>query len=131
MTQFFSRLNQREGSLALTFPPGEGVVFLKDRWLKTKGHNMKTFQSSLAAVLLISSAAFAHGEHKLGPHGGKIRMPGSFHTEVVSEGPKEVKVYLLDMKFQTLSTDKSFVSLKHVGNKKTEANCKKRIEYFH
>lgn len=48
------------------------------------------------SLAFVSIQAHAHGEDKPGPHGGFIRMPGAYHTEVV---PKDntVEVYLLDM----------------------------------
>lgn len=88
---------------------------------------MKTL---IVAFLITSSAAFAHGENKAGPHGGEIRMPGAFHTEVLSPANNKVKVYLLDMKFQSPTNLNSKVEVKFEGNKIQEAVCEKQKNYF-
>ena len=91
---------------------------------------MKTFKSLLIALLITSSTVFAHGENMQGPHGGEIRMPGAFHTEVVTEGPRDVKVYLLDVKFESPTTENSSVSLRFEGDQNSEATCTKQEAYF-
>ena len=58
-----------------------------------------------SSLLLINSHLFAHGGNKPGPHGGKIKMPGMFHTELILNAPNDFKVYLLDMKFKNPETD--------------------------
>lgn len=63
---------------------------------------------ALAAALLAAPAALAHGEAEPGPHGGEIRMPGAFHTEVVA-GEDNLRVYLLDMQFGNPQTQDSSV----------------------
>jgi hypothetical protein len=60
-------------------------------------------------ALLSVFEVFAHGEDQLGPHGGHIRMPGAFHTELVAEGETSFKVYLLDVQFKNPSTKNSSV----------------------
>lgn len=47
-----------------------------------------------------SDLAFAHGEDKPGPHGGIVRMPSGFHSEVVPVTATSFKVYLLDFYFK-------------------------------
>lgn len=49
--------------------------------------------------LLVPALGLAHGESKPGPHGGEIRMPGTFHVEVVAN-EEALDVYLLDMNFK-------------------------------
>jgi hypothetical protein len=68
-----------------------------------------------------STIAFAHGEDKLGPNGGFIRMPGAFHTEIIPDSKNKLKVYLLDMQWENPSVVKS--NLKVIHNGKTEAAC--------
>lgn len=80
-----------------------------------------------------SGQALAHGEDKAGPHGGFVRMPGAFHTEVVPSGERELKVYLLDVNFKSPMTQNSTLKVTHALNsssKKTEAICSPREEYF-
>lgn len=49
----------------------------------------------------------AHGEHKPGPHGGQIRMPGAFHTEVLPYQNLGFKVYLLNINFENPTSKNS------------------------
>lgn len=85
-------------------------------------------------LLLIMASLFcildvwAHGEDKLGPDGGFIRMPGAFHAELVPLSKNQVKVYLLDIDWKNPSVKNSMVKLK-VG--KHSASClTKNKQYF-
>ena len=61
---------------------------------------MHTITALIFSTLTVLSVnLFAHGEDKPGPHGGYIRMPGSFHTEVVKE-KAGYRVYLLDINWK-------------------------------
>jgi hypothetical protein len=82
------------------------------------------------AVVASSSLAFAHGEDAPGPHGGDVRMPGAFHTEV-KLGEKSLQVYLLDMNFANPIVEKSDVSatLKQ-GKKNVSLKCAPAGEAF-
>src|SRR5690606_25901467 len=64
------------------------------------------------------------------PHGGEIRMPGAFHTEVVKLGPKKISVYLLDMRFKSPTTVNSSVSVEFEGVKKSKGTCQKESDHF-
>ncbi len=55
----------------------------------------------------------AHGEDRPGPHGGHIRMPGGFHTEVVLKD-KTLEIYLIDIQFKDPMVGNSSVSAKHI-----------------
>ena len=81
-----------------------------------------------SSLLLINSYLFAHGGNKPGPHGGKIKMPGMFHTELILNAPNDFKVYLLDMKFKNPETKKSMVDYSIDGNKKF--SCKPKNSFF-
>jgi len=62
------------------------------------------------SAFLFSSRAHAHGEDKLGPHGGMIRMPAAFHTElVIAKDQKSFEIYLLDIAFKNPTVEKSSV----------------------
>lgn len=77
-------------------------------------------------LIALPLIAFSHGEDKLGPHQGFIKMPGAFHTEVVLEGPRSLKVFLLDMNWKNPSVKDSEVQiLEPVG-----ATCKIEDDYF-
>jgi hypothetical protein len=62
---------------------------------------------SLVLFLFFTSIGHSHGEDKLGPNGGYIRMPGAFHTEVVMDGSNKMRVYLLDMNWKNSSVKDS------------------------
>lgn len=81
-------------------------------------------------LLVIFSPAFAnaHGENKPGPHGGFIRMPGAFHTEVVQVGADKAKIYLLDMNWKEPSVKNSKLEVR-VGAKGS-ATCAIQAESY-
>lgn len=77
-----------------------------------------------------SQFAFSHGENKPGPHGGHIRMPGAFHTELLLD-QQIVKVYLLDMSFKNPMTTNSTVGLKILsGESSQDISCEKKSNFF-
>jgi len=92
---------------------------------------MKTSISLLFLTLTaLSVHVFAHGENKPGPHGGYIRMPGAFHTEVVKE-KNGYRIYLLDMNWKNPSVLDSSVSANILaGKKKTELTCTKELNSY-
>lgn len=89
------------------------------------------FIAIILCVTGISYKAFAHGEDKPGPHGGFIKMPGAFHTEVVPVNENTFKLYLLDISFAAPITTNSWVKASVVtGDKKSEADCKESTDFF-
>ncbi len=74
-----------------------------------------------------SSITFGHGEDKFGPNKGYIRMPGAFHTELVSEGKDKLKVYLLDIQWKNPSVTKSNVQITLNGKEKAQCEIKKNF----
>lgn len=87
---------------------------------------------SLSALLavFVGVTAFAHGEDRPGPHGGEIRMPGGFHTELVAVGPKRLRIYLLDIHLSRPSVADSSVEASFAGPEKVEARCRKEKDSF-
>ncbi len=86
----------------------------------------------LAIVTLFmtfSLGAFAHGMNKPGPNGGYIRMPGTYHVELVSTDA-ETKVYLLDVNFKEIDMSKSQVSMSLKGAKSFPVKCLKEDKFF-
>lgn len=81
------------------------------------------------SILVISNHTFAHGMNKHGPHGGYIKMPGAFHTELVDNGTK-MHVYLLDMVFKYPMIENSSVKIKYVGKTEIEFTCSKNVDHF-
>jgi hypothetical protein len=62
---------------------------------------MKTISPVLLLVFLGAiSNVWAHGEDKPGIHGGVIRMPGAFHTELKPQGKASFDLYLVDMEWK-------------------------------
>ena len=91
---------------------------------------MKTLVIALF-ILFQSNPTLAHGENIAGPHGGEIKMPANFHTELVKNEDGIFKVYLLDIDFQGATVDKSSVT-GHIkdGKKKISLSCKKATDHF-
>ena len=89
----------------------------------------RTFWLGLV-ILLAPQFSWAHGENIKGPHGGEIRMPGNFHTEVV-EDQKGFRVYLLDFDFTNPTIKDSSVKVVLKTNEAvTELSCTPDRDYF-
>lgn len=76
---------------------------------------MRTHTSVVAGIflgfgLLSPLQSQGHGEDKPGPHGGNVRMPGAFHTELLKSGDSEFSVYLLDINWKNPTTKNSALS---------------------
>ncbi|HEY8272331.1 MAG TPA: hypothetical protein VIG33_15675 [Pseudobdellovibrionaceae bacterium] len=76
-----------------------------------------------AVTILFSLNAFAHGEDKLGPNGGFIQMPGAYHTELVPDGTHKLKVFFLDISWQTQGLNDSSVEIIYKGKKTLKSAC--------
>ena len=81
-------------------------------------------------MMIVSNVVFSHGENKLGPHNGYVRMPGAFHTEVVPAGKDQIKVYLLDIDWKNPSVVKSEVKASIVSKTNEDATCIIQENYF-
>lgn len=94
-----------------------------------RNSNMKNI--FLLLSLAITTNAFAHGEDKYGPNMGYIRMPGSFHTELVPQKDGSFLVYLLDLQNKKTATKDSSVELeiKTDSNRKI-FNCIVSVDHF-
>ena len=84
----------------------------------------------LVFMVAISLKALAHGEDKLGPNGGYIRMPGSYHTEVVPDGPAKFKIFFLDIAWKTQPLNNSSIEVSYKGNKSAKAQCEAKERNF-
>lgn len=75
---------------------------------------------SLACFLILNTAtyAWAHGEDKPGPHGGHVRMPGGFHTELMLDDKQDAHIFLLDLEFKNPTVKDSKIEIKAVHGKK-------------
>ena len=95
---------------------------------------MKRIALTLGLLMgfLVGPMAFGHGESKLGPHKGYIRMPGAFHTEITPAGKDKFKVYLLDINFKNPSMNKSKLEIKVTHqDKESPVKCgSKKDHYF-
>lgn len=82
-------------------------------------------------LITVASNASAHGEDKPGPHGGIIRMPSSFHTELVSVDEHSLQIYLLDIMFKEPVSQDSTVKAEVVdGTDHFLLNCKAKGKAF-
>lgn len=85
----------------------------------------------LLSSIMGATSLYGHGEDHPGPNGGFVKMPGAFHTELVPEGEKNIKVYLLDMGFQNPMTKGSTVSAKMTANgKNLDITCTAQVDFF-
>lgn len=76
--------------------------------------------------------AFAHGETQLGPNKGFIRMPGTFHTELVPDTDGNFLVYLLDVNNQNPAVKDSSVEFKVVDKTGSVTfKCLSMPDHFH
>lgn len=78
-----------------------------------------------------SSLAWSHGEDRPGPHGGAIRMPGAFHTELVLLAKGEFKIYLLDLNFKNPSTKKSELQVHYLDKESAKADCQAQKNHYY
>lgn len=89
---------------------------------------MKTL---LTLILLAASVkSFGHGEDKLGPNGGYLKMPGGFHTEVVPEKDGKLKVFLLDINFKSPVVKNSTVTVTINNGTKKDIKCTNKRDHF-
>lgn len=87
---------------------------------------MKILMLTLLLSTFFNNFAQAHGEDKPGPHGGFIRMPGAFHTEMVFDSKDDsFHVFLLDVNFENPVARNSSVraSWQGAAGQKSTFNC--------
>ena len=83
-------------------------------------------------ALLSRLIAQAHGEDKPGPHGGSIKMPANFHTELVADKDGSFHIYLIDLQFQNSTVKNSELKVFVLSNKKrTNLKCEVVTDHFH
>jgi len=85
----------------------------------------------LSTILgILPLALWAHGEDKPGPHGGFIRMPGGFHTEV-KLAEEKLQIYLLDIHWKDPVTEKSKVEVEYkTSTGATKLACRAEQTFF-
>ncbi len=82
-------------------------------------------------IFLNLEYACAHGENKLGSHEGYIRMPGTFHTELVPLDDGTYNIYLMDVSNQNATIKNSEVKLFYKSkSKKIEFSCLPLSDHF-
>ncbi|MBK9324228.1 MAG: hypothetical protein IPM97_14995 [Bdellovibrionaceae bacterium] len=92
---------------------------------------MRTLIFTLLMTLILGEGVvYAHGEDKLGPNGGFIRMPGAFHTEVLPLGANKLKVYLLDINWENPSVLNSSLRVSLRSKKTSQAKCEVQENYY-
>lgn len=81
-------------------------------------------------ILAVTNIAYAHGEDELGPHNGYIRMPGTYHVEVIP-AKEELQIMLLDINFKNPTVLNSRVNVKiKNGSNAYLLRCKSEDNYF-
>lgn len=81
--------------------------------------------------LMISLKTFAHGEDVPGPHGGHIRMPATFHTELVINNEITAQIYLLDLQFEhPVIKDSSVTAIHKYGKTTFNLKCTPSVDHF-
>lgn len=92
---------------------------------------MKKTVTAYIISIFICSYAFAHGEDKAGPHGGYIRMPGAFHTEIVPNSNGQFKIYLLDINWKNPTVKNSQLHIKFLDKGVNDVvQCQTDVDYF-
>jgi hypothetical protein len=92
---------------------------------------MRTLIFTLLMTLILGEGVvYAHGEDKLGPNGGFIRMPGAFHTEVLPLGANKLKVYLLDINWENPSVLNSSLRVSLRSKETSLAKCEVQENYY-
>lgn len=91
---------------------------------------MNIWKYMTIAALTVSHSAYAHGEDTPGPHNGFIKMPGSYHIEVIP-GKNSVDIMLLDanLKNPTVLNSHIKVKIKH-GTNAYVLRCESMENYF-
>lgn len=88
-------------------------------------------KSVITTVLLLASLkTLAHGEDKLGPNKGYLKMPGGFHTEVVPNKDGSIKVYLLDIEFKNPTVKDSKVEAMIHSSSMKNLTCTPKRDHF-
>lgn len=81
-------------------------------------------------LLILATNAFAHGENKLGPHNGYIRMPGAFHTELAPAENNAFSVYLMDVNNKQPTTKNSSVVFEYKNDERILFECKSADDHY-
>jgi hypothetical protein len=85
----------------------------------------------LLLSLAVTNNVFAHGENKFGPNKGYIRMPGTFHTELVPQSNNIYNIYLIDLSNKNPVVENSSVALEYKNHGKTISfNCLPSNDHF-
>lgn len=84
----------------------------------------------LALISITALQVWAHGEDRPGPNGGFITMPGPFHVEIVPQGSRTVKAYLLDMNWLNPTIKDSSLTIVHKAQSDTKADCRAAKDHY-
>ena len=82
-------------------------------------------------VCMAPALGWSHGEDQPGPHGGVVRMPGAFHTEVLPLSENSIAVYLLDIQFKNPTrVDSSVEATAASGTGEQSLSCAPKGDRF-
>ncbi|MBC7712148.1 MAG: hypothetical protein H7177_02350 [Rhizobacter sp.] len=90
---------------------------------------MKASFVTLLLTVFLSTNAFAHRMNKPGPNNGFIRMPGTYHIELVAQ-KNIIKFFFLDIGFKPLPTTKATVKMALKGLTEVAVSCVKETQFF-
>lgn len=77
----------------------------------------------------MSSNTFAHGMNKPGPNNGYIRMPSTYHIELLPD-KNILKIYFLDISFKSLPMASASVKVSLKGLLTDVLVCTKGVAFF-
>lgn len=87
--------------------------------------------SIVSLAFILPTVSMGHGDDKPGPHGGYIKMPGAYHTELVFEKEYNFYFYLLDANFQSpIVIDSSIDVVFKTSDLEIPQSCKPKEIYF-
>lgn len=93
---------------------------------------MKLITFVLSIQIFLTTPVLAHNEDKYGPNKGFIRMPGTFHTELVPQMDGTFVVFLLDLQNSNPTIKESSIELKIKDSKNVVTfKCKPMEDHFY
>ena len=90
---------------------------------------MKSHFVTFLMMALIPTFTYSMGGDKLGPNGGYITMPSTYHLELV-EKKGVVRIYLLDIAMKNPIVENSSVILHFMNQETKTVQCAPTKNYF-
>ena len=90
---------------------------------------MKASFVTLLLTTMLATNSFAHGMNKPGPNNGYVRMPGTYHVELLAL-QNVLRVYFLDIGFKALPIKNATAKVSLKGMKEVAVECSKEEAFF-